>query len=374
LAPIVEAKNLTKKYKGDVEALRGVSFQIDPNEFFILMGPSGCGKSTLLKIIAGILDFDGGELYISGRNVKDVPPHRRDVSMMLESFALFPHMTVYDNLAYGLKMLGRDRTEVDKETKEMLRILQIEGLEHKMPSQISGGQKQRVALARALVIRPTVLLLDEPLSHVDYRLQRRFAEMLKEVHREIGGVFMLSTHDQEHGLSLGDRVMIMNSGLIEQTGSPSQIYNEPETLFAAKFVGELNVLAGTAEDAGPDGIVVRTELGTFRARAPRDQDPRELLGRRVAYIFRPENVLLGADSENKVTGRFDLYYYFGQFVEMVFKVSEHVRIKAVVPANSSQTVKLGQEYTLGWSSKNARVVSRPSVLQGVDVEELIYGK
>ncbi len=377
MAKVVEARKLAKRYKGAVEALREVSFEVDENEFFIIMGPSGCGKSTLLRIIAGILDYDSGELYIKGENMKNVPPHRRDVSMMLENFALFPHMTVYENIAFGLRMLGKDKDEIDREVRKMTRLLHIEGLEDRMPNEISGGQRQRVALARALIIRPSVLLLDEPLSHVDYQLQRKFAEMLKEVHREIGGVFMLTTHDQEHGLSLADRMLIMNSGLVEQIGTPTQIYNDPQTLFAARFVGELNTFAGTVEEVSPDAVWVKTEFGTFKARHPAAENARDLVGRRVAYIVRPEHVRVAREDsgqDNRLSVYFNTYYYFGHFLELVFSADAQTRVKSVISANEPFTAKVGEQLTLTWPYTKATIVSKPSVVEGVDIEELIYGK
>ncbi len=377
MAKVVEARKLAKRYKGAVEALREVSFEVDENEFFIIMGPSGCGKSTLLRIIAGILDYDSGELYIKGENMKNVPPHRRDVSMMLENFALFPHMTVYENIAFGLRMLGKDKDEIDREVRKMTRLLHIEGLEDRMPNEISGGQRQRVALARALIIRPSVLLLDEPLSHVDYQLQRKFAEMLKEVHREIGGVFMLTTHDQEHGLSLADRMLIMNSGLVEQIGTPTQIYNDPQTLFAARFVGELNTFAGTVEEVSPDAVWVKTEFGTFKARHPTAENARDLVGRRVAYIVRPEHVRVAREDsgqDNRLSVYFNTYYYFGHFLELVFSADAQTRVKSVISANEPFTAKVGEQLTLTWPYTKATIVSKPSVVEGVDIEELIYGK
>ncbi|MDJ0269272.1 MAG: ABC transporter ATP-binding protein [Aigarchaeota archaeon] len=377
MAKVIEARKLAKRYKGAVEALREISFEVDENEFFIIMGPSGCGKSTLLRIIAGILDYDSGELYIKGEDMKNVPPHRRDVSMMLENFALFPHMTVYENIAFGLRMLGKDKDEIDREVRKMTRLLHIEGLEERMPNEISGGQRQRVALARALIIRPSVLLLDEPLSHVDYRLQRKFAEMLKEVHREIGGVFMLTTHDQEHGLSLADRMLIMNSGLVEQIGTPTEIYNDPQTLFAARFVGELNTFAGTVEEISPDAVWVKTEFGTFKARHPATENARDLVGRRVAYIVRPEHVRVSREDsgqDNRLSVYFNTYYYFGHFLELVFSADAQTRVKSVISANEPFTAKVGEQLTLTWPYTKATIVSKPSVVEGVDIEELIYGK
>ena len=224
---VLESKNLTKWYGKEVLALNKVSFEVDEGDFFVIIGPSGCGKSTLLKVIAGLLDYNAGELFIKGTDVKQIPPHKRDISMMLENYALFPHMSVFNNISFGLKMLGKDRSTFDKDVKDSLKLVGMEGYENRSPLELSGGQRQRVALARALVVNPGVLLLDEPLSHVDYRLQRKLMEELKLLHQRLGTTFILTTHVQEHGLSLAETLMVMNTGVIEQIGKPNEIYTRP---------------------------------------------------------------------------------------------------------------------------------------------------
>lgn len=376
MGAIVEARKLVKKYKGAVYALKGINLEIDSDEFFVLMGPSGCGKSTLLKVIAGILDYDEGELYIAGKNMKNVPAHKRDISLMLENYALFPHMNVFDNVAFGLKMLNKDATEIEKDVREVLALLELKGLEKRYPNEISGGQRQRVALARALVIRPSVLLLDEPLSHIDYRLQRRFAALLKDVHRKISGTsFVLTTHDQHHGLSLADRIAIMNSGLIEQIDRPEIIYNEPQTLFAARFVGEVNTFTGEVLELGEDSVWVKTNIGHLKASKPHGAEG--LVGRRVAYVIRPEKVKVSKSQEkadNSLECRFDYMYYFGHFVELVFRTANEEQIKSTIPTTSVPNFDSQERYWLSWSSSDARVIVKPSVVEGVDIEDLIYGR
>jgi ABC-type Fe3+/spermidine/putrescine transport system ATPase subunit len=373
---IVEIRRLVKRYKGNINALKGINLEIGKDEFFVIMGPSGCGKSTLLKIIAGILDYDEGELYIGGRDMKYVPPHKRDVSLMLENYALFPHMNIYDNIAFGLRMLNKDETEIEKDVSEMMKLLEIKGLEKRYPNEISGGQRQRVALARALVIRPSVLLLDEPLSHIDYRLQRKFASLLKDIHRKISGTaFVLTTHDQQHGLSLADNMAIMNSGMIEQVGKPEDIYMRPRTLFAARFVGEINTWSGEVLELSHDSVWVKTSIGVLKA--SRQDDEEIPIGQRVGYIVRPENIrIAGTDekADNAVEAVFEGMFYFGHFVELVFNIGGNERIKITTPTYNNLDLKTNMKYSLVWSSRDARIVSKPSILEGVDIEDLIYGR
>jgi len=373
---IVEIRRLVKRYKGNINALKGINLEIGKDEFFVIMGPSGCGKSTLLKIIAGILDYDEGELYIGGKDMKYVPPHKRDVSLMLENYALFPHMNIYDNIAFGLRMLNKDETEIEKEVSEIMKLLEIKGLEKRYPNEISGGQRQRVALARALVIRPSVLLLDEPLSHIDYRLQRKFASLLKDIHRKISGTaFVLTTHDQHHGLSLADNMAIMNSGMIEQVGKPEDIYMRPKTLFAARFVGEINTWSGEVLEISHDSVWVKTSIGVLKASRQNDEEIPN--GQRVGYIVRPENIRIAGINEkadNTVEAVFEGMFYFGHYIELVFNAGGNERIKITTPTYNNLDLKINKKYTLGWSSRDAKIVSKPSILEGVDIEDLIYGR
>lgn len=374
MGKILSARGLVKRYAEDVPALNGITFDVEDGDFFVIMGPSGCGKSTLLKIIAGILDYDEGELYIKGKNMKYVPAYKRDVSLMFENFALFPHMNVFDNVAFGLRMLGLDSEEIERRVKKTLELVGMKGLEKRMPIELSGGQRQRVALARSLVIEPAILLLDEPLSHVDYRLQRKFMEDLKEIHKSLGNTFMLTTHVQEHGLSLADTLMIMNSGLIEQIGTPEEIYNAPKTIFAARFVGEINIFSGEVVEADSDACYIKTEIGVLKAVS---KDGSKMLGRKLAYAFRPERVKVGKAAEGceiKYEASLVNYYYFGRHIEYFFDVGNGVKIRASLPSERTAALKLGEKYLIGWDPKDVRLIEKPSVVKGIDIEQVIYGK
>lgn len=370
---VLEAKNLTKWYGKEVLALNKVSFEVDEGDFFVLIGPSGCGKSTLLKVIAGLLDYEDGELYLKGTEVKEIPPHKRDISLMLENYALFPHMSVYDNIAFGLRMLAKDRSEIDKQVKESLKLVGMEGFERRSPLELSGGQRQRVALARAIVVNPSVLLLDEPLSHVDYRLQRKLMEELKLLHKRLGTTFILTTHVQEHGLSLAETLMVMNTGVIEQLGKPDDIYARPATVFAARFVGDINLFSGEVVGKRNGRYTVKTELGDLQASAEGDKD---YSGHKLAYGVRPEAVLIGRDAsqcENHIEAKSVSTYYFGNSVECLFEARGGLSVR-VNMAPEAATLPTGGESVVGWYAKDAILIEKPSVIEGLNIEEVIYGK
>lgn len=370
---VLESKDLVKWYGKETLALNKVSFEVDEGDFFVIIGPSGCGKSTLLKIIAGVLDYNAGGLFIKGQDMRNVPPHKRDISMMLENYALFPHMSVYNNIAFGPKMLGKERSTFDKEVRESLKMVGMEGFEKRSPLELSGGQRQRVALARALVVNPAVLLLDEPLSHVDYRLQRKLMEELKLLHQRLGTTFILTTHVQEHGLSLAETLMVMNTGVIEQIGKPEVIYAKPRTVFAARFVGDINLFSGEVSGKRDGLYVVKTELGELKVRADEGQD---YSGHKLAYGVRPEAIVVGEkarDCENQVQAKVTNTYYFGNSVECVFEMRGGVTMRVTIPPEAAATVER-EGVTLGWRARDSMLIEKPSVIEGLNIEEVIYGK
>lgn len=238
---IVQLRDVTKTYDGQ-HALDDVSLDVYRGEFLTILGPSGCGKTTILRLMAGFESPTIGSILIDGQDVTSLPPERRNVNTVFQSYALFPHMNVYANVAFGLRMQGRPEEEIRREVGEALRLVQMEGFETRMVSRLSGGQQQRVAIARAIVNRPLVLLLDEPLSALDYRLRKRMQLDLKHLQRQLGITFVLVTHDQEEAFSMSDRVVVMNNGHIEQIGTPTAVYEEPRNLYVARFVGEINII------------------------------------------------------------------------------------------------------------------------------------
>jgi spermidine/putrescine transport system ATP-binding protein len=239
--PAISVEHVVKRYAG-AAAVDDVSLDIAEGEFFSLLGPSGCGKTTTLRMIAGFVVPDEGRILLDGEDVSTVPPNRRPVNMVFQQYALFPHMTVYDNVAFGLKMAHVPRSGHRARVDEMLRVVALEGLERRRPRQLSGGQQQRVALARALVNRPAALLLDEPLGALDVKLRRQMQLELKRIQHELGTTFVYVTHDQEEAMAMSDRIAVMNGGRVEQLGTPREIYEHPASPFVADFVGTVNVL------------------------------------------------------------------------------------------------------------------------------------
>ena len=311
-AVAVEAKNVSKIFgsgPGEVRALDNVSVTIRQNEFFTLLGPSGCGKTTLLRLIAGFEMPTDGSILLDGEEVAHLPPYKRHVNTVFQSYALFPHMTVAENIAFGLQMLGKPKSEVQSTVDAMLRLVRMEELKNRKTSQISGGQQQRVALARALAPKPKVLLLDEPLSALDYKLRKDMQLELKRMQHETGITFIFVTHDQEEALTMSDRIAVMSQGHILQVGSASEIYEHPADRFVADFIGETNFIeAEVTERIGddgkirlPSGIAVAQKITTNAG-----------VGSRVTLAIRPERIdLVQADGDSHLKGRVDNIVYFG---------------------------------------------------------------
>ncbi len=243
MAEFLEFENVSRFF-GKVRAVDSVSLSIRKGEFFSLLGPSGCGKTTLLRILAGFEHPDTGRVRLNGEDITDLPPNLRKVNTIFQSYALFPHLTVYENIAFGLRVAKRPKAEIRREVEQMLRLIQMEDQAHKRPDQISGGQKQRVAIARALINKPQVLLLDEPLAALDLKLRQRMLIELDLIHDEVGITFLYVTHDQGEAMSLSDRIAVMNSGKIEQLGTPAEIYEAPKSSFVAAFIGDTNFFEG----------------------------------------------------------------------------------------------------------------------------------
>ena len=295
--PIVRLTGVTKRFD-DVVAVDSLDLDIYQGEFLTLLGPSGCGKTTVLRLIAGFENLDEGELFMEGNRLNNIPPNKRGVNTVFQSSALFPHMSVFDNIAFGLKMKGYDKSRIAIEVREALNIVKLEGLESRKPHQLSGGQQQRVAMARAIVNKPKVLLLDEPLSALDYRLRQEMQIELKRLHRQLGITFVFVTHDQEEAISMSDRIAVMNNGRVEQLGSPTEIYEEPANMFVAQFVGEINVFAARVVSAAADSAVVDIHGQQFTV-----QNRKAFVaGQSVAVLLRPEDLLVTRDEEETVSG------------------------------------------------------------------------
>ena len=307
----IEARGVWKVFQGagqdSVKALDTVSVTILENEFFTLLGPSGCGKTTLLRLIAGFDFPTEGEILLYGENIAPLPPYKRPVNTVFQSYALFPHMTVAQNIGFGLEMLGKPRAEIDARVSEMLRLVKMEELRDRKTSQISGGQQQRVALARALAPKPKVLLLDEPLSALDYKLRKDMQIELKRLQHETGITFIFVTHDQEEALTMSDRIAVMSKGRILQVGSPHDIYDRPSERFVADFIGDTNFLAGAVQSFAKGRAQVRLTGGVVvDAMVPEGFTP----SGKVTVVVRPEHAQLAASGKG-LKGVLENVVYFG---------------------------------------------------------------
>ena len=287
-APAIELVNVTKRY-GDAIALDGINLRIDSGEFFCLLGPSGCGKTTTLNLIGGFIPLTSGELRIEGHKVNDLPPHKRSVNTVFQNYALFPHMTVADNVAFGLRMEGLDARQIASRVDEYLELVGLATYHDRYPTQLSGGQAQRVALARALAKRPAVLLLDEPLGALDLKLRKQMQVELARIHRQVGTTFVFVTHDQEEALSMATRIAVMAGGQVRQIGPPREIYLRPVDRFVADFIGESNFLDGVMTNGGgapafrlPNGTVLPARAPATSTNGP------------VKLMVRPESLSIGS--------------------------------------------------------------------------------
>jgi iron(III) transport system ATP-binding protein len=322
----VVLKGLSKSY-GDVAAVRDMSLEIARGEFFFLLGPSGCGKTTLLRMIAGFAEPDAGEIWFGDRLMNAVPAHRRNTGMVFQNYALWPHMSVRENVAYGLELRRVRREELRRRIARVIELVRLQGLEERRPNQLSGGQQQRVALARALVIEPDVLLLDEPLSNLDAKLRIEMRQELRRIHAETGVTTLYVTHDQKEALSLAGRLAVMRDGAIRQAGTPREIYTRPADRFVAEFVGQANVLRGEARPTD-DETLIATPYGKIRARGRAGLSTAagarpDGQGSKVTCCIRPEALTLGPrpDAPNRLRGLVKEVTYFGDQEQVVVRLS-----------------------------------------------------
>jgi spermidine/putrescine transport system ATP-binding protein len=324
-APAIELVEVTKQY-GDAVALDGVSLRIDSGEFFCLLGPSGCGKTTTLNLIGGFVPLTSGELRIEGRRVNDLPPHQRNVNTVFQNYALFPHMSVAENVAFGLRMEGLRSDEVSSRVGEYLELVGLADYHDRYPAQLSGGQAQRVALARALAKRPAVLLLDEPLGALDLKLRKHMQVELSRIHRQVGTTFVFVTHDQEEALSMATRIAVMSGGHVMQIGSPREIYLGPVDRFVADFIGESNFLDGQLAD-DTAGSQFRLVDGTLVPAPPRTPEARN---GHVSLMIRPESVGVGREAPAGPSGRASIR---GRATNIAF-MGNHTRITVQTDAGT----------------------------------------
>jgi spermidine/putrescine transport system ATP-binding protein len=339
---------LTKRFD-DVVAVDAVSLDIDRGHFFALLGPSGCGKTTTLRMIGGFEEPTEGRIELGGVDVAPLPPYKRDVNTVFQSYALFPHLSIFENVAFGLRRRGIKGGELRQRVGESLELVGLAGLERRKPRQLSGGQQQRIALARALVNRPRVLLLDEPLGALDLKLRKEMQLELKRIQHEVGITFVHVTHDQEEAMTMADRIVIMNGGHIEQLGTPTDLYERPKTAFVAGFLGVSNLLEGTV--AG-DGSVKLTD-GTVV------QVPRDVLGGRTGTVsigVRPEKLRIGGGEANSLAGSVSESAYIGVSTQYIVDTPAGPVTVYVQNDRTGSQVATGERLTLGWSPESTFVV------------------
>ena len=347
-APDVRLLQVTKRFD-DVVAVDGISLEIEHGSFFALLGPSGCGKTTTLRIIGGFEDPTAGRIHLGERDVTDLPPYKRDVNTVFQSYALFPHLSVFENVAFGLRRKGVPRGVARARVLEMLEIVGLAGMERRKPRQLSGGQQQRVALARALVNRPRVLLLDEPLGALDLKLRKQMQLELKAIQHDVGVTFVHVTHDQEEAMTMADHIAVMSAGHIEQLGTPDELYERPLTAFVAGFLGISNLLQGTV--AG-DGLV-RVEGAEIRV------PPKALAGRSgsVAAGIRPEKIRFGEGEGNVLRGTVAERAYIGVSTEyLVDTPAGRITIFVQNADPEAAALAVGEPATLRWSPEATFVV------------------
>jgi spermidine/putrescine transport system ATP-binding protein len=338
---------LTKRFD-DVVAVDDISLDIDRGHFFALLGPSGCGKTTTLRMIGGFEEPTEGRIELGGVDVAPLPPYKRDVNTVFQSYALFPHLSIFENVAFGLRRRGVRKGDLRTRVIEALELVGLAGLERRKPRQLSGGQQQRIALARALVNRPRVLLLDEPLGALDLKLRKEMQLELKRIQHEVGITFVHVTHDQEEAMTMADRIVIMNSGRIEQLGTPTELYESPRTAFVAGFLGVSNLLEGEVlgEDAVEllDGTVVRV--------------PPEALKRTgtVEIGVRPEKLRIGGTEENSLTGIVTESAYIGVSTQYILETPAGPIAVYVQNDRMGGQVATGERLTLSWSPESTFVV------------------
>ncbi len=363
----VELREVTKRFPGpdgkEIVAVRDVSLGISDGEFFSLLGPSGCGKTTSLRMIAGFEQPSAGEVFIRGRAIGQTPPFKRPVNTVFQSYALFPHMTVGQNVGFGLEMAGAPRREIEGRVEEALQMVRLPGMQKRRPKQLSGGQQQRVALARALINRPEVLLLDEPLGALDLKLRKEMQLELKRLQREVGITFVYVTHDQEEALTMSDRIAVMNRGEALQVGQPAEIYERPTSRFVADFIGETNFIPGRVTGVRADRAMVEFAPGrVVRAGSARDF----AVGEAVTIAVRPEKIHLHAqppqalrEGANLFEGRVEEVVYIGTDTNYQVEIGAgtSVRVREQnVEAGSRPVAGPGESVWVSWSPEAARVL------------------
>jgi len=356
----VELRGLCKRY-GSAAAVESLDLRVEPGQFVALLGPSGCGKTTTLRAIAGLVRPDAGEVIVGGRIMNDVPVHRRRLGLVAQNYALFPHMTVRENVTFGLRMRGTPAAEIDRRAQEALATVRLTGMETRYPRQLSGGQQQRVALARCLVLEPDVLLLDEPLGALDKKLREHMQVELKSLQRHVGITTIFVTHDQEEALTMSDRIAVMNQGRLQQVGTPQEIYEAPKNRFVADFVGVCNFLECRVARRENQTVLVSLDDGAMVRAAVSAEVAVPAQGTRVVLAVRPEKVAIEVARPERsecLRGRLENLVYLGTAVHFHVRTAAGARIIAYRQNDVAMPLALhpGAEVDLAWDPASARLL------------------
>ena len=354
----LELRQVSKRY-GDFLAVDGVSLAVGRGQFVCLLGPSGCGKTTTLRCVAGLETVDDGDILIRGKSVVELPPWRRDISMMFQDFALFPHMTIARQVGFGLEMLKWPKDRIRQRVQAVLDTFEIGHLADRKPATLSGGQRQRVALARALITEPKILLLDEPIGSLDYSLRETVMLELKQVQRRLGISFIWVTHDQNEAFSLGDRVVVMNHARIEQQGTPDEILSQPRTSFVATFIQGNNLFQGTVQGTEGGALAVATPMGVLRVPAG---DGAPAVGAPIAFAVRAESLRLAVNDAgaNKVSGICETIEFFGSLRRYVIRLPTGGMLKIDQFGAEPVRAAVGESVTVAWHVADTVVLQEGS--------------
>ncbi|MFJ7971537.1 ABC transporter ATP-binding protein [Psychrobacillus sp. NPDC096389] len=355
----VEIRGVSKSY-GSNQILKGIDLDIEQGELITLLGPSGCGKTTTLNVIAGFIEVDEGEVYIKGRKMNSIPPYKRDLGMVFQTYSLFPHLTIYENLEFGLNIRKMDKKEKNNDIKKMLELVRLTGLEDRYPRELSGGQRQRVAIARALVAKPQLLLLDEPLSNLDAKLKLELRAEIKRLQKEVGITTIFVTHDQEEALSMSDRIVVMNEGKIEQIGTPTEIYEKPQTEFVFQFIGKSNRFNGQIISMDVHTISVELEDGSLiyvNAENVMKKESTCQIGDNVVIYIRPEKIFIASHKDeqvvNSLNARISQVNFLGNCWEIEVDWNGKV-IQLFCPTIKSDWI-IGHEVRIAWKSNDLKL-------------------
>lgn len=364
----VKVKNITKKY-GDSFAVDNTSFTVNKGEFLVILGPSGCGKTTLLRVIGGLAGQTAGNIYFGKEKVDNIPPQKRDVGFLFQNYTLFKHMSIEENVAFGLRIKKVPKKEREKRARELLDLVGLAEHMDKMPRQISGGQQQRVALARALAPRPHLLLLDEPFGALDAKTRQRIRGDVKQIQKELGITTILVTHDQEEAFELGDRIVVMNRGRVEHIGTPQEIYDHPKTSFVARFIGTVNILDGRVEEG-------KVKLGYLDLEIPKDKKFSD--GDTVTVLVRPEDIEVEKalvdmkKTEELTTGKIMSMTFLGPFVRMRLSLGRGVSLSSIKPKTEIVEKKFKEGDDVFVSTPNYNILPEEAdVLISVPVTKIL---